>query len=318
VSIRGLHAGGLDDLRLSGSCLTIGSFDGVHLGHRHLLGELVADARRRGVPAVVLTFYPHPSVVVRGRSPSFYLSSPDEKAALMAEAGVDVVITQPFDAALSQVPADVFLEWVIGRLAPQVLWVGPDFALGRDRQGDVAFLGQHAGVHGYQLRVVAPYRLQGGVVSSSRIRQALRLGDVQLAATLLGRWFALPGRVERGAGRGRQLGIPTANLQVWPERAYPAQGVYACFAQVDGQQYPAVTNIGLRPTFEPGETRPVVESHLLDFDSDLYDQHMTLQLVERLRDERKFEGVEALVEQIRRDIERARAILAEEGQPRRP
>jgi len=306
----GLHVQSLEDLRLAASCLTIGAFDGIHLGHRKLLAALVEAAGQQGLPAVVLTFHPHPSVVLHGQRPPFYLSSPDERAALLAQLGIDAVVTQPFDERLSRVPAAEFLQWLVDRLAPRALWVGPDFALGYERHGDIPFLMGQAGSSGYQLHVVEPLLVAGEVVSSSRIRQLVQAGDVRQAAQLLGRWFALPGQVEQGAGRGRQLGIPTANLKVWPERAHPANGVYVCLAQVGADRFQAVANIGVRPTFDRAASSPIVEAHLLDFDGDLYGRTISLMLVERLRDERKFEGVEALLAQIRRDIVQARQVLS--------
>jgi riboflavin kinase/FMN adenylyltransferase len=303
------HVRDLEQLHLEGCALTIGSFDGVHLGHQALIRALVGSARHTHLPAVVLTFFPHPSVVLRGRKPAFYITTPEEKAALLDELGVDYVVTQHFDRDLAAVTADAFLDWAQSHLAFRDLWVGEDFALGYRRQGNVPYLEEAGAARGFRLHVLAPVLIEGEVVSSTRVREALRSGDVARVASYLGRAFVVPGKVVKGAGRGRALNIPTANLSVLDERACPGSGVYACRAQVEGLQWMAVANIGLRPTFEGDGRVPVVEAHLLDFDGDLYGKEMRLTFIERLRDERRFPGPEALLEQIQRDILQARAIL---------
>lgn len=304
---------GLDELQLAASVLTIGSFDGVHLGHQDLIRRLVGSAQQRGLPSVVLTFFPHPSVVLGRRQQAFYINTPDEKAELLSGLGVDHVVTQSFDLEFSRLEAEDFLDWLDERLGFRQLWAGEDFALGHNRRGDRAFLEREGKRRGFEFCVVPPIELDGEPVSATRVRQALRAGQVAQAARCLGRPFALPGTVVRGAGRGAQLGIPTANLKIWEERAYPARGVYACWAELDGRRWPAVTNVGLRPTFEDQLERPVVEAHLLDYSSSeptgFYDRELTLYFVERLRDEQRFDGPQALIKQIERDIDRARELL---------
>jgi len=291
--------------------LTIGSFDGVHLGHQALIRGLVAEAHRRRLRAAVVTFFPHPAVVLRGRAPSFYINTPEEKAARLAELGVEVTITHPFDREVANLTAADFVKQLQTALNFKELWCGADFAFGHNREGTVAWLKAHGGEHGYDVRVIEPVILADKVISSSRVRQALADGNVAEAANCLGRPFQLNGVVVEGNRRGRTLGIPTANLQIWEERAYPARGVYACRAWVSGEQSEsinAVTNIGVRPTFEP-EAKPTIEAHLLDFDRDLYRQTLYLDFIARLRPEQKFVGVSELVAQIRRDIEQARLAL---------
>ena len=299
----------LEQVQLPASVLAVGSFDGVHRGHQALIRELVDDARRVGHPAVALTFFPHPSVVLRGRRPSFYLMSPDEKAEALSALGVDIVVSLRFDQAMAHITASDFLARMKIHLNFQGLWVGEDFALGHQREGNRQFLERAGGTYGYSLHVVPPFLMGGEAVSSTRIREALRSGDVARAGSYLGRPFALPGRVMRGVGRGRRLGFPTTNLAFWDERAYPGVGVYACWVTAGGQRYAAVTNIGLRPTFETDNQSPTIESHLLDVELDLYDQEITLEFVERLRDERRFGSADALRDQIQRDITRARGLL---------
>jgi riboflavin kinase/FMN adenylyltransferase len=305
------HIRDLTELQLERCDLTIGSFDGVHVGHQTIVQKMVAHARQNGNPAVVLTFFPHPSVVLRGRKPAFYITRPEEKAELLATLGVDYVITQAFNEGLSRVSAEEFVRSLRQRLNFKDLWIGEDFALGHDRVGDRNFLAEHGQAEGFQVHVVAPVFMGGEVVSSTRVREALRSGDVARVESYLGRPFALPGKVVSGAGRGKGLGIPTANLEIWEQRAYPRSGVYATFASIKGdpQRWKTVTNIGIRPTFENNQSQAVVEAHLLNFEGDLYSKQMQLEFIARLRDERKFENAEALLARISRDIHRAHAIL---------
>lgn len=303
------HVRDLDALSLPKSALTIGSFDGLHLGHQALIRSMVDQARKHRLPAVVLTFYPHPSVVLRGRRPAFYISPPDEKADLLLKMGVDHVITQTFDEALSRVTADEFLDRLIRQLGLRSLWVGEDFALGHEREGNRAFLKRASVERGFELHLFPPVLVEGEVVSSTRVREALRAGDVARVAVYLGRPFALTGRVVPGARRGQQLGFPTANLQISDEQAYPGRGVYACYASIDDERLAAVTNVGVRPTFEDALPAPIVETHLLDVRRDLYGRSIRLEFIERLREEQRFPGIEALRAQIGQDIERARDIL---------
>lgn len=305
------HVTSLEDLGLSQpSAITIGAFDGVHRGHQALIGQMVAAAHATGRTAVVLTFFPHPSVVLRGRRPSFYLSSPDEKSEYLSQLGVDAAVTHPFDRAVSEIRAADFVERLLTFARMDELWCGPDFALGHGREGTVDFLQAEGQRRAFRLRVLPPVLIDGEVISSTRIRQTLRDGAVDQAARYLGRPFRLAGQVIEGAKRGRLLGIPTANLAISEERAMPAVGVYACLASQPGWQRQAVVNIGFRPTFEGGQARPVVEAHMLDFSGDLYGTTVSLDFVARLRPEVKFPGVEALVAQIQRDIVEARRILA--------
>jgi riboflavin kinase/FMN adenylyltransferase len=299
-------------LALPPSHVSMGSFDGVHLGHARLIESMVGSARAEAAPAVVVTFFPHPSVVLRGRQPALYITTAEEKADLLHRHGVDHVIALHFDQDLAAVTASDFLQRMLIDLRMRHLFIGEDFALGHGREGNRHFLEQHGRVEGFQVHVVSPLLIDGEVVSSTRVREALRSGDVARARRYLGRPFVIPGKVMRGAGRGRRLGIPTANLDVWEERAYPGGGVYACWAEVAGKRWQAVTNIGFRPTFEEVTPKPIIEAHLLDFEGDVYEQEMRLVFIERLRDERRFTGPDALREQIARDISRARARLAAE------
>jgi len=304
-----LHHTSLQDLHLQGAWLTIGSFDGVHKGHQAILRKLVAGAHAAGAPAAVLTFYPHPSIVLRGRSGPFYLTSPEERAVLLGELGVDRVITLTFDQELASQTAHQFVQALSDHLGLRHLCVGHDFALGRGRQGDLPFLQNLGKEIGFSIHVLRPIHYQGQAISSSRIRAALAGGDVRLAGSLLGRRYRINGEVVAGDGRGRTIGIPTANLDIWPERLLPKSGVYACLACVDGQTRRAVVNIGVRPTFENQEALPRLEAHLLDYAGDLYGKDLAISFVARLRDEQRFSSVQALVAQIHGDIRKAKTIL---------
>ncbi len=301
------------DAQFRSAWLTIGSFDGVHRGHQELLRRFLQGAQEAGAPAVVLTFFPHPIEILRGPLESYYLSSPEQKTARIAELGLDALIVQPFDEAFSQTSAHEFLGLLKEQLGFERLWVGHDFAMGHGREGNVEYLRAHQEEFGYQLEVLEAVRIEGEVVSSSRIRAMLEAGDVEQATHFLGRPFALDGEVVMGAKRGRQLGIPTANISVWPKRVAPKQGVYACRAWLGEQSWGAVTNIGLRPTFEEGLQAPVVEAHLLDYEGgEFYGQELRLEFLARLRDEQKFDGVEALKAQILQDIDAARILFDNE------
>jgi len=301
----------LEDLRLDRPAyLTMGAFDGVHRGHQALIGALVAEAHAAGGAAVVVTFRPHPSVVLRGRRPLFYLSTPDEKAAYLSALGVDALVTHPFNTEVAAIRAADFVTRLVRYAGLRVLWCGEDFALGHNREGTVDFLRAEGTRHDFTVRVQPPVLIDGEIISSTRIRQTLRDGAVEQAARYLGRPFRLSGEVVVGAKRGRQLGIPTANLAVGDERATPAVGVYACRAHHADWHGQAVVNIGFRPTFEGGDARPTIEAHLLDYDGDLYGQTLALDFIARLRPEIKFPGIDALLTQIRQDIVQARLTLS--------
>ena len=304
------HYWSIEDVYLQDSWLTIGSFDGVHKGHQQILRDMTAGAHQTNTTAVVLTFHPHPAVVLGKRSGPFYLTSPEERASLLAQLGVDIVLTCPFNLHVARTSAKDFMHELSMHLHMNQLWVGYDFALGKNREGDVPTL-KHLGKSlGYEVHVINPVKLNGEVISSSAIRTALGSGDVAKASELLGRPYQVSGEIVHGDGRGRTIGIPTANLEVWAERAIPKAGVYVCKAHVQDKTIGAVTNIGVRPTFENQSTSPTVEAHLLNYNGDLYGKRMKLDFVARLRDERRFESIESLVQQINSDIQLGREILS--------
>ncbi|MBC7222702.1 MAG: bifunctional riboflavin kinase/FAD synthetase [Anaerolineae bacterium] len=289
------------------SLLTIGAFDGVHRGHQYLIRNLVRRARQTGRLSALLTFYPHPRTVLLPGRPFQYLTSPGEKAALLERLGLDLAAIVPFTQELAQTPAREFVAELQRRFRMRELWVGRDFALGRNREGDVEALRAMGQEMGFTVHAVEPIKCEGEVVSSTRIRILLMEGKVREAARLLGRLYAISGTVISGSRRGASLGLPTANIQVLPERLVPARGVYATFAWVGDLRYKSVTNIGTCPTFGQHEQR--VETYLLDFEGDLYGYDLVVEFVARLRDERRFPDATALLHQVTQDVWMAQRVL---------
>lgn len=304
------HVQLLEDAQVERAFVAIGAFDGVHRGHQALLQNLVAEAgAQAGVP-VVVTFHPHPAVLLRGIQSPYYLTSPMERARLLEENGVEWVVTMPFTRELAALSAQDFVSALKLHLGMREMWVGYDFALGRGREGDIAFLRRAGAALDFNLRVMEPVALADQPVSSSQIRALLKEGAVDQAAQMLGRTYGFEGPVVHGDGRGRSIGIPTANVQAWEGQLLPRNGVYATWASVDGLRRPAVTNVGMRPTFENTPPVPRVEALLLDFDQDLYGKTVRLEFVEFLRPEERFANVQALLDQIGQDKNRAREVLS--------
>lgn len=303
------HYHSLEAASLTGSWLTIGVFDGVHRGHQEIIRQLTAGAHASGAPAVLLTFTPHPAKVLAGREIPC-LTTPDERAEILFGLGVDEVITLPFTRELAELSAENFMAELKQHLGLKKLLIGYDFALGKGRAGNFQRLGEIGKSLDYEVLAVEAVRLKDDVISSTLIRQSIADGAVALAAVKLGRYYSVQGPVIPGDGRGRTIGIHTANIDTPAGKALPANGVYACWAFIaDQEKRPAVTNIGLRPTFTGGEAVPRVEAHLLDYSADLYGKTLKLEFVERLRGEQKFPSIDALLAQIRADIERARELL---------
>lgn len=303
------HYWSLDNLAIQNAYVTVGMYDGVHLGHQEILARLVSSAQAAGSPAVVITFHPHPALVLGRRTAPLYLTNPDEKAALLKSVGINAVITLQFDSELANLPARAFMSRLKEKLGLKHLEVGQGFALGHHREGDIPTLQKLGKELGYTVGVTEPISTSSGLVSSSRIRNALNEGEVRLAAEFLGRPYLVSGEVIHGDGRGRALGIPTANLDVWAEQIIPRAGVYACRATIYAGEFLAVANIGVRPTFNVEPVAPRLETMLLDFDGDLYGKQVQLAFIERLRDEQRFSSIDALLSQINQDIANARQIL---------
>jgi riboflavin kinase/FMN adenylyltransferase len=302
------HYRSLEEASLQHSWLTVGVFDGVHLGHQQIINRLTAGAHARGAPAVVLTFDPHPASVL-GSQEIKCLTLPEERATLLGALDVDVVITEPFTRELSQVTAHDFMLRLSQRLGLEHLLIGYDFALGKGREGNAARLREIGDELGYRVEVISALSDESGVISSTAIRKLVETGNVEEAARLLGRPYRLHGPVIRGDGRGRTINVPTANIAYPDNKMIPAKGIYACWAYLGGQRYQAAVNIGTNPTFTPDKQTPNVEVHLLDFHRDIYGEDIQLAFIARLRDELRFDAVEPLLEQIQRDIEMTRKIL---------
>ncbi len=289
--------------------LTIGVFDGVHLGHQHLLAHLRDEAQRMGCLSGVITFKSHPKTVLSTENKLLWLNDLETRINLLRGLGIDVVVALPFSSELAQLTARRFVQLLKDHLKMRGLIIGPDFALGKGREGDAEKLRLLGKEIGFSVEVIPAVVIDGQVVSSSAIRQALAQGDMSRVEKLFGRYFSLSGQVVSGDGRGRALGFPTANLEVKPEQALPSDGVYVTIAHVDHKLIPSVTNIGVRPTFE-GNKR-VVETYLLDYKAELLGQRFTIDLADKLRDERHFDAPEELKAQIARDVAQARQILSE-------
>ncbi len=287
--------------------LTIGSFDGVHLGHKHLVAQVVQRAREIGAASALVTLHPHPKVVLRPNSPLQYLSTVEERVDLLASLGLDYAAVFPFSLEASQIRARDFAQMLVDHLSMQELCCGADFALGYKREGNVAFLRALGAEKGFRVNVVEPFVFEGQIISSTRVRDLIEHGELETATRYLGRYPSVRGRVVKGDQRGRQLGFPTANLATTERRLLPADGIYAVRVRWNGAWRDGAASLGIRPTF--GGTARQLEVYVLDFDGDLYDRVLEVQFVKRLREEKKFESVDALVEQMRRDVEATRQAL---------
>lgn len=289
------------------SVVTLGNFDGIHLGHQALIKGAVSDGKRLGCWSIVLTFEPHPlKVLAPDRAPKTLLTHKD-KMQLLQSFGVDAVIVQHFDLAFAKIAAEDFVRNIlVDRLHATKLWVGKDLRFGQGRRGDVGDLKRWGEDLGFEVAIVEPILVQGVRVSSSRIRQAIAAGRVNEVRPMLGRYHFLSGRVVRGQHRGKDLGFPTANLSTRTE-VLPPDGIYATLLQRGAEVFASVSSIGVNPTF--GEGPRTVESYILNFNENIYGETVKLSFVQRIRDEKKFSSVEALVTQIRDDVSRAENIF---------
>jgi len=304
------HYHDLEAIKLDKSWVTIGTFDGIHLGHQAVFRRLAVGAHTADMPAVVITFHPHPAIVLGKNTQASYLTSPEERAQLIGHLGVDDVITMNFTRQLAAMTAADFMRMIARQLGIRKLIAGYDFALGRGREGDAPRLKELGKQLGYELELIRPVENGDGMpISSSQIRHLICSGQMQEAARLLGRYYRTDGRVVRGDGRGKQSGFPTANLEVWAERLMPPSGVYATWTWINGARYPSVANLGVRPTFENQPIYPLLEVHIMDWQEDLYGQVLYLDFIKRLRQEFRFPSPEALISQIQKDVQIAREVL---------
>ncbi|MGZ9222512.1 MAG: bifunctional riboflavin kinase/FAD synthetase [Anaerolineales bacterium] len=302
------HYRSFEEVNLKNSWLTVGVFDGVHRGHQQIIEKLTTGAHANDAPAVVLTFDPHPASVLSGHELKC-LTLPEERAELLGQLDVDIVITERFTRELSTVTAYDFMSRLRRQLGFKQLLIGYDFALGKGREGNATRLTEIGSDLNYRVEVVTALSDESGVISSTSIRKLIEVGNVTEAARLLGHPYSLHGPVIHGDGRGRTIDVPTANIAYSPQKMIPAKGIYACWAYLNDQKHLAAINIGTNPTFTPDKQTPNVEVHLLDFHREIYGEDIRLEFVERLRDELKFNSVDALLEQIWKDVEMTRKIL---------
>ena len=289
--------------------VTVGTFDGVHQGHWEVLMEIGRRARRTGGRSILVTFHPHPLRIVRPEFAPPLLTTPAEKREILADSGLEYVVFVPFTRTLQQYPARRFVEEILlGRLHMDELVIGYDHGFGKDREGTVDTLRDVGRELGFGVDVVEAFQVEGQAVSSSRIRQLLAEGDVAAAAPLLGRCYSLEGVVVQGERKGRELGFPTANIEVGdPDKMLPKEGIYAVFGRVGGERLPGLLHLGPRPTF--AGFAPTVELWLMDYDGDLYGQRVRVELVQRIRDIHPFTTVDALVAAMKDDEQVGRRIL---------
>lgn len=287
--------------------LAMGSFDGVHLGHQEVIRNMLAAARQQDARTAVLTFFPHPKRIVQHTTGPYYITTLADRVGLLADLGVDLVITHPFNEEVRHTRAADFVQQILDHLDMRQLW-GGNFAFGYKREGDVPFLRQLGAEKGFSVQLVeSMVRIGDDWVSSSRIRTCLQAGNVAEANLCLGRPYHVSGVVVLGDQRGRTIGFPTANLEIWEELLLPINGVYATYAWVGSQRYLAATNVGVRPTVNGRDVR--VEAHLLNFAGDLYGQELKVEFISRIRAEQKFSGLPALQQQISQDVAQIRALL---------
>ncbi len=286
---------------------TIGNFDGVHIGHKKILSAIKEEAKEQGLSSCVITFHPHPQKVLQNIDIPL-LFPIRERLMQLEEQGIEVVACYTFTKDIAKISAHDFVtDILVGKLNLKHLIVGPDFSFGRNREGNLELLQKMGKDYGFDTEVVETASIDGEIVSSTSIRNLLREGDLKKAANFLGYNFYIEGEVKEGERRGRQIGFPTANLETdWD--ILPKIGVYATLANVEGTKHRSITNIGYRPTF--GHNELLIETHIFDFKEDIYKKRIKIEFVDRVRDEQKFDGPDALVEQIKKDVEKVKDILS--------
>jgi len=287
--------------------LTIGVFDGVHVGHRYLLEKLQQQAAEKNLLSGVVTFNPHPQSVLHSQKKLLWLSAPEDRVKSLQRLGINLVAVLTFTPEVAQLSAREFMSLVKKQLRMRSIMVGPDFVLGRGREGNIHLLSALGREMNFSVEVIPPYAINGEIVSSTLIRQALTQGDMEKVRRLMGHYFQIGGKVVASDKRGRILGFPTANLDIKPQQALPGNGIYATITKVGDKQFHSATNIGTRPTF--GEGEKAVETYLLNYKGDLYNKEIRVEFVQKLRDEQRFPSSEELKAQIKQDVREIDAIL---------
>jgi riboflavin kinase/FMN adenylyltransferase len=295
---------------LGETLLTIGIFDGVHVGHRYLLKKLQERAAERNLLSGVVTFSPHPQSVLHPHSQLPWLTSLEDRVGAFQRLGVKIVAVLTFTPKVAQLSAQEFISLIRKHLSMRGILVGPDFALGKGKEGNINMLRALGCELGFSVDVIPPFKINGEIVSSTLIRRALAEGDMRKVTKLMGRYFYLEGKIIASEKRGRVLGFPTANLDIKPQQALPGNGIYATITHVQGKHFHSATNIGIRPTFGTGEEK--VETHLLNYKGNLYGKDMRVEFVQKLRDEECFSSSEELKAQIEKDVREVEAILTKD------
>lgn len=288
--------------------VTIGNFDGVHLGHQFLFKTLIQEARKENRKAIVITFDPHPKKILHpGRRPFYLITTLEEKIRLIEKQGIDALMIIPFTLEFSETTAEEFVNEILwDGLRIRKILIGHDYTFGKDKAGNESLLSELGNKLGFEVGIINAFKVDNGVISSTCLRYAILEGDVKKATAILGRPYNLGGIVIEGSRRGGTLGFPTANIK--PVKVLiPANGVYAAVIHMEGSRYQGVLNIGLNPTFS--DEKLSIEVHILDFNDNIYGKNLDILFIDRIRDEKKFEGPEKLVEQIKRDTDQAKTIL---------
>jgi riboflavin kinase/FMN adenylyltransferase len=295
------------------SFVTLGTFDGIHLGHQKIIQTLLDESRRNGGRSVLVTFYPHPKTVIKSAKPPIEILTPlDEKEKILRSFGLDVMVVLNFSKALSRIKPDVFVrEYLSDAIGVKKLIIGYNHAFGRDRAGGIGLLHEEGEKLGFSLQVIPPVHKAGDVVSSTRIRRLIKQGDILTANSLLGRHYTLEGTVHTGSQLGARMGFPTANIYAEDShKCIPGDGVYAVFIHRAGNTYQGMANVGFSPTLKGN--RREVEVHLFDFSQKIYQEKLTIEFVHRLRSEQSFKTVDDLVDQIKQDQKRSMDVLSKE------
>lgn len=301
--------GGLE--RSKPTILTIGAFDGVHRGHQWLIRQVVSRAKRLDYSSMVISFDPVPQVVLRPGSTQ--LTDGEEKARIISATGADTLALLPFTKELSEVTAAEFLVSILDHVNLAEIWVGSDFVFGHNREGGIDYLIQNGQIRCYAVHIVPRQGLNGLPISSTKVRELVRAGEMSATGLYLGHYFSVRGQVATGEGRGNTLGFPTANLTVRPSQLLPAIGVYAGYVRMDGLRHPAAVSVGYNVVFDGHDIK--VEAYLLDFDSDIRRKDVSIDFVDRISDEENFETVDELIAKMHRDVDKVRKVLEKAQEP---
>ncbi len=294
---------------------TIGAFDGVHLGHQNLISTVVKNAQKDHAKSLVVTFYPNPAVVLKSIPMPFYITSPQEKEEVFRSLGVDFILCLKFSNEMSGFSPEQFLEIILKKYPVTRFWLGEDFAMGKNRSGNINVLEEIGKTKGFSIHKFPHIQDNGEKISSSMIRGWVLQGSFPPVSKALNRYYSVIGNVMHGDARGRKLGFPTANIDIWKGKLLPSPGVYATWIEVNGMIYPSVTNVGVRPTFDNQSNQTRVETFIHDYSRDIYDNQVKLYFVEKTRNEKKFESIQLLIEQIQNDAKQSEEILKHANQP---